>query len=336
MSLFIAQQAVYLHGPCSYLPQRVIDNQAILALTKSSYSKEMIGFSTGIKQRHWVSENQACSDLAIEACVGLFDQYPDLKHAIEFLILATISGDFITPPTSPNILYQLGIKGAGGMDLGAACAGFVTGLHVASTMACATSQSILLVASEVRSKFLNKDDFGSSVLFGDGAASGVLSFQQKDADFQFLGSLSYADGEIYDMVSIPAGGSRNPFNGSHALQDSKITIKNNSVLFVKAVHGMTHVAQQLLSKMNLSHQDIDWVIPHQGNKHLVLSVAKQLGFRVEQTLQSVSTSGNTSGASNGIALAQLRTSGQLKRGQKILLTSAGGGGMAASAVLQAL
>lgn len=333
MNIFVSQKEIYIHGPCAYLPERVVDNAEIIALTKSAYTKEMIGFSTGIRQRHWANEQQACSDLAVESCRKLFAFYPDLKATIGQVILATISGDFVSPPTSPHVMHRLGIQDAGAMDLGAACAGFVTGLHTAAALVHSTEQTVLLIASEIRSKFLNLENFGTSVLFGDGAGSAFIGVEKNQATFKLLASATYADGEVYDTVSIPAGGSRNPIAQHTPLQSSKITITNNTGLFVKAVHGMTLIAEKLMGRLNLKSSDIAWLVPHQGNRHLVFSVAKQLQFKPEQTMQTVMTSGNTSGASCAIALAELRDKA-LEKGQLVLVTASGGGGFAAAAVLE--
>lgn len=334
MNLLVAQQPVYIIGPYTYLPDSVIDNRALIDLTKSDYQKEMISFSTGIRQRHWASDNQACSDLAIAACQRLLKYHPDAKADIKQLVLATISGDYVSPPTSPRVLYELGISAAGAMDLGAACAGFITGLHTSSALALCTNQAILLVASEIRSKFLDFNHFGSSVLFGDGAASAIVSTSSTNAHFKVIATVTYADGEISDTISIPAGGSRQPINEDTAIHQTKITIKNSTGLFVKAVQGMTLVAQKLLNELGIEPSQIDWLIPHQGNKHLVHSVAKQLTISLEKTIQTVTTSGNTSGASIGIALNFLKENLPLSKGQRILLTSAGGGGIAAGALLE--
>jgi 3-oxoacyl-[acyl-carrier-protein] synthase III len=336
MNLFITNPPLFIHGPCNYLPEHIVSNQDILDLTNSTHPLAMVGFSTGISQRHWAQDDQACSDLAIMAANNLFDINPLLKDKIRQLILATISGDYPSPPTSPLVLHHLGLKHAGAFDLGAACAGFVTALHTASALANASHSHILLIASEIRSKFLNHDDFATSVLFGDGACACTVSQEKSKANFKLIGSATLADGEILDTISIPAGGSRLPHARAKKPEDFYISVKDNATLFVKAVNGMATIAQNFMNELALTSADIDWLVPHQGNRHLVYSVARQLGISDEKTAKTVATTGNTSGASNGIALGQLLQEGKFKEGDKILLTAAGGGGMSACALLEAL
>ncbi|KTD42457.1 3-oxoacyl-ACP synthase III family protein [Legionella quateirensis] len=334
MNFLRAEKPIYLKGPYIALPERVMSNQDVLNWMNSSQNPALIGFSTGIRNRRWVNEDQACSDLAVSAAERLFSEKPDEKNKITQVILATISGDYIAPPTSPLIQYRLGLDRAGAFDVGAACAGFVVGLHTSAAIAQAGLGAILLIASEIRSKFLNKNNFATSVLFGDGAAACIVSQDTAEAEFRFIASALFADGEVSDTVSTPAGGSRLPASLCTNPDQFYITIRESTALFVKAVHGMVDSAKMFLKELNMSPTDIDWLVPHQGNKNLVLSVAKQLGFPDERVIKTVEETGNTSGASVGIALEDLRVNSPIKSGDKVLLVAAGGGGIAACALLE--
>lgn len=336
MNLLRAEKAIFLKGPYAVLPDKVMSNQDVLDWMQSTQNPALIGFSTGIRNRHWVNEEQACSDLAVEASEKLFAAKPKEKNKITQVIVATISGDYISPPTSPLVQYRLGLVQAGAFDVGAACAGFVVGLHNSAALAQASSGAVLLIASEVRSKFLNKNNFATSVLFGDAAAACIVSQDQEQAEFRFIASALFADGEVSDTVSTPAGGSRLPAALCTDPEQFYITIRESTALFVKAVHGMVDTAIDFLKELNMTPADIQWLVPHQGNKNLVLSVAKQLGFSEDRVVKTVEETGNTSGSSVGIALDYLREHVEIKTGDKVLLVAAGGGGIAACALLEVL
>ena len=174
------------------------------------------------------------------------------------------------------------------------------------------------------------------MLFGDGAAACIVSKDPEQAEFRFIASSLFADGEVSDAVSTPAGGSRLPAALCTNPEQFYITIKESTALFVKAVHGMVDTALDFLKVLNLSPADIQWLVPHQGNKNLVLSVAKQLGFSEDQVVKTVEETGNTSGSSVGIALDHLRQHAQIKSKDKVLLVAAGGGGIAATALLEVI
>ena len=182
----------------------------------------------------------------------------------------------------------------------------------------------------------HKNNFATSVLFGDGAAACIVSQDMERAEFRFIASSLFADGEVSDTVSTPAGGSRLPAALCTNPEQFYITIKESTALFVKAVHGMVDNALAFLNELNLSPGDIQWLVPHQGNKNLVLSVAKQLGFSEDQVIKTVEETGNTSGSSVGIALDHLRQHAPIKSKDKVLLVAAGGGGIAASALLEVI
>ncbi|BCA94230.1 3-oxoacyl-ACP synthase [Legionella antarctica] len=273
MNFLYAEKNIYLKGPYAALPDKVMNNQGVLDWMGSTQNPAIISFSTGIRNRHWVNEDQACSDLAVLAAEKLFAEKPLEKNRINQIILATISGDYVSPPTSPFVQYRLGLQNTGAFDVGAACAGFVVGLHTSAAINQASMGSVLLIASEVRSKFLNKNNFATSVLFGDGAAACIVSADKENAEFRFIASALFADGEVSDTVSTPAGGSRLPAAQCMLPEQFYITIKENTALFVKAVHGMVYGAEDFLKKLELTVADIQWLVPHQGNKNLVLSVA---------------------------------------------------------------
>lgn len=336
INLFKAQKNIFIQGPCSYFPKHKISNEELLRITKSSANPIAISFSAGIHARYWAADEQSCSDLAIEAARALFSLKKTQKAQISQLILATISGDYLSPPSSPLIQHQLSLKNIGTFDLGAACAGFVVGLHTSAALAQAIPGMVLLIASEVRSKFLNPDDFSTNVLFGDGAAACLISQDAELADFQFIASALLSDGEVGDIVSIPAGGSKCPAAHCKNPQQHFITVKDNSALFIKAVEGMSLCASQFLESLNMSCDEIDWIVPHQGNKHLLTAVCKQLSVPETKLINIIAETGNTSGASVGLALDALRKKPELKTGDKILLVAAGGGGIAACGYLIAL
>jgi 3-oxoacyl-[acyl-carrier-protein] synthase-3 len=342
VSLLIPSKPVYLHGPSHHLPEKVMTNEDVLKWIGKEVRASWIEHRTGIQSRHWVSDEEACSDLGYAAAKKLEAQCKIDLSEIRQIVLGTVSGDYLTPPSSPLIAHRLGLQNTGAVDLGAACAGFVSGVHFAAAMALATNQNQLLVNSEVRSKFLSKTQFNSAVLFGDGASACMVSTESSNAHFRLMGSLLSSDGSVADLISIPAGGSRKPFQ---SLKDPTgedqeflmLTMKDGAAIFMKAVHGMQESAEQLLKSLNVSLEEIDWIVPHQANGMILKELEKRIPHAQGKVIEVISQTGNTSGASVGIALSHLlhsKPAGTLKKNAKVLLVSAGGGGLAASALLE--
>jgi len=336
MSFFKPKENIYITGPSVYLPRNIVTNEDLVKWMGSKMKPSWISTRTGIEKRHWVSKDESCSDIGASACEILFKEHTINKDEIEHLVLATISGDYPTPPTSPLIQHKLNLKNIGAFDLGAACAGFVSGLHTCSALVNSLEQNHLLVSADIRSKFLSKRDLGATALFGDGASACVISKVKENATFKFLGSELLADGSVADIIAIQAGGSKLPASQNDDPEKHFLKMQKGATLFVKAVAGMCDSVYSFLEKMDLSKESIDWFVPHQANLHLVRAVIDKLECAPEKVIETVQFTGNTSGASVGIALNHLVNNNPIKKGQKVLLISAGGGGLAASALLEVL
>ncbi len=333
MSTFRPREPIYLKGPFSHLPAKTVDNEAIIKWMGAKIRSSWIEKRTGIKSRQWV-ENESCSDLALAAAEKLLVARPELRSKIRQVILGTVSGDFISPPTSPLLQEKLGLTDCGAFDVGAACAGFVTGLHVGGSLAFSTGETQLLICSEIRSKYLSPKDFATAVLFGDGSAAVGIDTDPKGADFKLLGTKLASDGSVFDLISIPAGGSKRPFTSETDPEEAFLKMHDGASIFLKAVHAMTELPRQLLTELGIREEDLAWIVPHQANLLLINEIEKRFLGPTGRTIETVSRTGNTSGASVGIALDALRSRPELKKGDRILLASAGGGGLAACAVLE--
>lgn len=334
MSFFQPDRDIYLLGPEVYLPERVLSNQELLDWMGVDEEPEWIRNRTGIEERRWARDDQACSDIAAAAAEKLMRRYEIDPGRIAQLLLATISGDFPTPPTSPLTLQLLGLKNVGALDLGAACSGFVSGLHVAAGLFFATGREHLVIAADIRSKFLSRDDLATTPLFGDGAASCLVTGQPGQARFRLVASELGADPSVADIISIRAGGSRLPQTRCEREEDRYLHMRQGAKLFFKGVSLMANSARGFLDRLDMTIDDIDWVVPHQANLRLIRAMAKKLGVPGDKVVETVQFTGNAAGACVGIALGHLMERLPLQPGQKLLLVAAGAGGSSATALLE--
>ncbi len=336
MSFYKPDHPLFIIGPSMAKGDRLITNEDFAAWIGSDIKPSLLEKRTGINTRYWVSKDKAVSDLGFESVMALKRLHPHCLENLASLIFSTVSSDYPVPPTAPLLQDRLDLQDIGAFDLGAACAGFVTSLLTGAQIASGFKKDVLLCSSEIRSKFLNPDDFQTSVLFGDGASSCVISSSKKEASFQILCGQLFSDGSASDIISIPHGGSRTPYQDVKEEFHPYLKMKGGAELYIKALAGMHETTLTLLenSKMNLT--DISWVVPHQANLHMITALAKKLNFPMEKVIQTVKKYGNTSGASVGMALNELLTSYPIKSGEKVLLISAGGGGLAANMVLEVL
>ena len=112
------------------------------------------------------------------------------EEDIDLIIATTVTGDYFTPSLSCLIQREIGAIGCIAFDLNAACAGFVYGFDTAKRYLQTGDgiKTVLLVASEELSKFVDYTDRSSCVLFGDGAAAFVLETAEDTTYSSFLGA----------------------------------------------------------------------------------------------------------------------------------------------------
>jgi 3-oxoacyl-[acyl-carrier-protein] synthase-3 len=100
---------------------------------------------------------------------------------------------------------------------------------------------------------------------------------------------------------------------------------DGQAVFKLAVGVLEKAARATLAKANLTDADIDWLIPHQANIRIMQSTAKKLKLSMDKVVVTVDQHGNTSAASIPLALDHAVRTGQVKKGETLLLEGVGGG-----------
>jgi len=315
----------------SYLPEKVLTNFDLERMVETS--DHWITERTGIKERRIANENQAASDLAHEASKIALDRASLKAEDIDLIITATVTGDMPFPSTACILQDKLGAKKAAAFDINAACSGFLYGLYVAdSFIRSGMHKKILVVGTEVLSKITDWEDRTTCILFGDGA--GAVIVEPTIEDRGILSMSINSDGSMWDLLHLPAGGSKIP--ASRESVDNKlhyIKMKGNET-FKFAVRTLEDLVVKILEENNLSPSQLSLLIPHQANLRIIQATADRLGLPIDKVLINIDKYGNTSAASIPIALDEAVISGRIKEGDYILLEAFGGGLTWASALLK--
>lgn len=306
----------------AYLPERRMANEEFTKFIDTS--DEWIVSHTGIKYRHLASEEQASSDLAYLASKKAIERAGINPEDIDLILLATITQDYPGFPSTACILQdKLGAVNAGAMDISAACTGFIYGLEIAKNFILTGNyKNILVVASEVLSKITNWKDRNTCVLFGDGAGAAVVSESTGQGSIET--ALLKAEGSGAQVLKVPAGGSRNPFNKNTKEEDIYLYMEGQPV-YNFAVRVITQILKELLNRHNLQIDDIAYIIPHQANIRIIKAAAKRLKIPLEKFYLNIDEVANTSAASIPLALNEMYEKNLLKKGDLILMAAFGGG-----------
>jgi len=323
-------------GTGSFLPARRVTNAQIvdqLAKLGIESSEPWIMERTGIGARHFVDDGVYSSDLAFEASKQALMAAGMGAEKIDLIIVATSTPDMVFPSTACILQSKLqglseasaAIAGAPAFDIQAVCSGFIYALSVADAMICAgKAQRALVVGAEVFSRLLDFNDRTTSVLFGDGAGAVVLEASEVPG---ILATDIHSDGKHTDILCVPGHVSGGKILGEPLLK------MNGQAVFKLAVSLLEQTAVTCLKKAGLESSDIDWLVPHQANIRIIQSTAKKMGLPMEKVILTVQDHGNTSAASIPLALDPCVRSGQIQKGQNLLLEGVGGGFTWGAAVL---
>ena len=309
-----------ISGTGSYLPPRRLTNAdlvAELAVQGIESSDEWIVERTGIRARHFVEAGVGSSDLGAEAAKRAIQAAGCQASDIDLIIVATSTPDMVFPSTAALLQNKLGIVGCPVFDVQAVCSGFIYAMTVADAMIkTGTAKRALVIGAEVFSRILDFKDRTTCVLFGDGAGAVVLEASSTPG---ILATDIHADGKYADILCVPGH-----VSGGAILGDPVLKMDGQAV-FKLAVGVLEETARASLSKAGLNESDIDWLIPHQANIRIMQSTARKLKMPMEKVIVTVDQHGNTSAASIPLALDHGIRSGQIHKGQTLMLEGVGGG-----------
>lgn len=307
-------------GTGSYLPPRRLSNAdlvAQLATQGVESSDEWIVERTGIRARHFVDDGIGSSDLGAEAARRAMAAAGCQASDIDLIIVATSTPDMVFPSTAALLQHKLGIVGCPVFDVQAVCSGFIYAMTVADAMIkTGTAKRALVIGAEVFSRILDFKDRTTCVLFGDGAGAVVLEASDTPG---ILATDIHADGKYSDILCVPGH-----VSGGAILGDPVLKMDGQAV-FKLAVGVLEETARASLAKAGLTDTDIDWLIPHQANIRIMQSTARKLKMSMDKVIVTVDQHGNTSAASIPLALDHGVRSGQISKGQTLMLEGVGGG-----------
>lgn len=318
-------------GTGSYVPANVLDNFDIEK--KVDTSDEWITERTGIKERRIASEVEAASDLCYEASKRALSAANINAGDIDLIIVATMSGDMPMPSTASILQHKLGARKAGAFDLNAACSGFLYGLSVADNfIKGGMFRKILLVGGEVLSSFIDWKDRTTCVLFGDGAGAAVIEPTRSRSGI--LSTHLYSDGNMWDFIKLPGGGSRYP-PSAKTVKDRMhyIKMKGNET-FKVAVRTLEKLVVETLRANNLKPSQLAMLIPHQANLRIISATAQRLKLPMSKVAVNLQKYGNTSSASIPLALDEVVREGRIRKNDYVLLEAFGSGLTWASALIR--
>ena len=318
MSVFAAVRAVV-----GYLPPEVVENE------EGSRAAETVG----IKNRHFAA-GAAASDLAVAAAEKMFEEYPEAREKIDFVLLCTQQPDYLLPSTACLVADRLGLpKSVGALDYNLGCSGYVYGLALAKGLIEAgLSKRLLLITSSLYMKDVNPKDSATWPVFGDGASATLL--EGVEAEAPLLSGFSFGtDGAGAGCIIQPVGGSRHPYETTpvetiqdkHGEHTNRDLFMDGQEVMLFTLREVPPLVEDVLARAGCSREELDQVVFHQANKFILGFVQKKCGLTGVPFYNDVSGTGNTVASSIPLALADILAEREPAELRRVLLAGFGVG-----------
>ena len=314
-----------VRGVGHYLPERVVENAEFEE--KLDTTDEWIRSRSGIERRHFASDGETTSSLAVAAAQDALSDAGLDANDIDAIVLATSTPDLTFPSAASMVQAELGMTRGFAFDVQAVCAGFVYALANANALIVSgQAKRALVIGAETFSRIMDWTDRSTCVLFGDGAGALVLEAETAagtSADRGILSCDLNSDGRHKDLLYVD-GGTSTGTTGYLRMQGNQV--------FRHAVEKLAKTAETSMEFAGVSADDIDWIVPHQANIRIIQGTAKKMGISMDRVVVTVSDHGNTSAASIPLALSVGKDRGQIKQ-DDLIVTEAIGGGLAWGSVV---
>ncbi len=326
----MSQQYSQISGWGKYVPEKTLTNHDLEKMVNTS--NDWIIQRTGIQERRIAASHETTATMAVAASYKALERAGMTPADLDLIVVCTSSPDYFLPAISSTVQAMLQAT-CPAFTLATGCTGFVYGLVTAHQFIVnRTFQRILVIGVELISRFLDWTDRNTCVLFGDGAGAVVLtpSPERRGVLAFDLGS----DGEKGIHLRLEGGGSANPMSYEVIDQGKNFLRMNGREVFKFATRILPQSTKTVLSKANLSLDEIDLLIPHQANARIIDLAIRSLGIDAQKVFVNLHKYGNTSAASIPIALVEAIEEGRVKPDDKLALVSFGAGLTWASAIVQ--
>ena len=304
-----------------YVPEYVLTNKELETFVDTN--DEWITTRTGIKERRILKgEGLGTSYMAIKAAEDLLKKSNTNPEEIDMVIVATATPDLQVAATAAYTASKIGAVNAFSYDLQAACSSFLYGMSTASSyIESGRYKKVLLIGADKMSSIIDYKDRATCIIFGDGA--GAALFEPNNEGLGLQDEFLRSDGIGRDFLRIEAGGSIMPPTIDTVKEGKHFVHQEGKTVFKYAVSNMADVSEKMLTRNNLTEEDIQWLVPHQANKRIIEATAKRVGVRPNKVMVNIHKYGNTTSATLPLLLADYEK--ELKKGDNLIFAAFGGG-----------
>lgn len=310
---------VYIKGTGSYAPENIVKNDYFEAIGSSD---EWIFSKLGIKERR-ISTGEATSDLAYKAGLLAIENANLKVEDIDLIIVATTTPDRPSPSCACFVQDKLKATNAVAFDISAVCSGALfTMATAAQFVKTGMYKNVLVIGADTFSTIIDWER-RDAVFFGDGAGAMVLS--ATDEDKGFIDFALHSDGTGKEHFTILAGGSAKPASIETVNNREHYFKMDGKAVFDTATKVVPENINEILSKNNLTIEDVDFMLPHQPSIRILQEIARKVNLPFEKVKTNMDRYANTSGGTVPIILDETHKKNEFKKGDILLFAAVGAG-----------
>jgi 3-oxoacyl-[acyl-carrier-protein] synthase-3 len=305
----------------AYVPEFRLTNKILETMVDTN--DEWITSRTGIKERRILKDkDKGTSYLAIKAAEDLLRKSKTDPREIDLVLLGTATPDMPVASTAVYVASEIGATNAFAYDIQAACSNFLFGMSTAARyIETGRYKKVLLIGADKMSSIIDYTDRTTCIIFGDGA--GAVLFEPNTEGYGLQDEYLRADGSGREFLKIAAGGSLLPPSEETVKNKLHYVYQDGKSVFKFAVSNMAEVAALIMERNGLSHDDVNWLVPHQANKRIIDATANRMGLDASKVMINIEKYGNTTSATLPLLLHDYEK--QLEKGDKLIFAAFGGG-----------
>ena len=284
---------------------------------------------TGITERRRAdqSNGERTSQISIKAINNALADAKIDASELDLLLVATMTPDSPTPSIACIVANEIGARHIGAMDVNAACSGFVYIMSMADAMIKSGAyKTIGIIGADCITRFIDYSTTGrgAAILFGDGAGAMILRRTDESAK-GMIAHRMHSDGGGGKHLFIPLSELDFPEQIEFDPTQCGYVQMNGKAVFKFAVNKFQQVIADTLEDAKMSADEVDHFVCHQANLRILDSARERFGIPEEKLLVNIHKYGNTVAGSVPLVFAELKESGKLKAGDKVMFLAFGAG-----------
>lgn len=244
---------IRMTGVASMIPTKVVENLDLINDSNEKMVKKQIR-ATGIKRKHYVSDNQTATDLCTGAASQLLHELNWNPEDIKVLIYVSSYTQFVIPSTAFYIQKKLGIGvDCNVFDMNLSCSGFVAGIETMGSLLqhCGEGGKGLLLVGVTPSMDADKAYEGTVPLFGDGGAA--AAFEVKEGHTMYFSQ--YSDGSRIPALYKPDNTTPLHMEGME--------------VFNFTISDVADSINDFFAHYHLKREELDYCFLHQAQKFIL-------------------------------------------------------------------